>query len=159
MGRNTQGAKLLAIFELSILITLQARSIVEADSIRIVPEVHKGKGEIVPLIKRDVADVSSYTFNYQRDTYSVANFETDSVTFIKLPYPSSGNPPIDTFLSSPTFGLSSQKVDQLKELYGLNEFNIPIPSFTELFAEHATAPFFVFQVGSNVRPLCVPYLT
>jgi len=34
----------------------------------------------------------------------------------------------------------------LQALYGKNEFNIPIPSFTALFAEHATAPFFVFQI-------------
>jgi magnesium-transporting ATPase (P-type) len=31
-------------------------------------------------------------------------------------------------------------------MYGKNEFNIPIPSFSSLFIEHATAPFFVFQV-------------
>lgn len=31
-------------------------------------------------------------------------------------------------------------------MYSKNEFNIPIPSFTSLFAEHATAPFFVFQI-------------
>lgn len=31
-------------------------------------------------------------------------------------------------------------------MYGKNEFNIPIPSFSSLFAEHATAPFFVFQI-------------
>lgn len=31
-------------------------------------------------------------------------------------------------------------------MYGKNEFNIPIPSFSSLFSEHATAPFFVFQV-------------
>ena len=35
---------------------------------------------------------------------------------------------------------------ELTSLYGKNEFNIPIPSFTALFGEHATAPFFVFQV-------------
>ncbi|KAF9070693.1 hypothetical protein BDP27DRAFT_583143 [Rhodocollybia butyracea] len=128
--------------------TRKAYSIEQADAIRVVPEVHKGKGEIVPLIKKDAKDVSSYTFNYQRDTYSVASVSSGTVTFTKLPYPSSGNPPLNTFLKSRSsaFGLSSQTVDQLKELYGLNEFNIPIPSFTELFAEHATAPFFVFQI-------------
>ncbi|KAJ3913246.1 endoplasmic reticulum Ca-transporting P-type ATPase [Lentinula edodes] len=128
--------------------TSQVRSIEQADSIRIVPEVHRGKGEIVPLIKKDAKDVSSYTFNYQRDTYSVAKYSSDSVTFIKLPYPSSGNPSLSSFLKpqGPKFGLSSQTAEQLKELYGLNEFNIPIPSFTELFSEHATAPFFVFQI-------------
>lgn len=133
----------------------QVRSIEQADSIRIVPEVHRGKGEIVPLIKKDAKDVSSYTFNYQRDTYSVAKCSSDSVTFIKLPYPSSGNPSLNSFLKpqGPKFGLSSQTAEQLKELYGLNEFNIPIPSFTELFSEHATAPFFVFQACLDFYPV------
>ncbi|KAJ4464911.1 hypothetical protein C8J55DRAFT_589866 [Lentinula edodes] len=109
----------------------QVCSIEQADSIRIVPEVHRGKGEIVPSIKEDAKDVSSYTFNYQRGTYSVAKCSSDSITFIKLPYPSSGNP------------------SQVRSLFtnsGTAEFNIPIPSFTELFSEHATAPFFVFQI-------------
>ncbi|KAJ4474435.1 cation-transporting ATPase [Lentinula aciculospora] len=128
--------------------TSKVRSIEQADSIRIVPEVHRGKGEIVPLIKKDAEDISSYTFNYQRDTYSVANCSSETVTFIKLPYPSSGNPALNSFFKpqGPKFGLLSQTVEQLKELYGLNEFNIPIPSFSELFSEHATAPFFVFQI-------------
>ncbi|KAJ3783670.1 hypothetical protein GGU10DRAFT_388925 [Lentinula aff. detonsa] len=127
--------------------TTKASSIEQADCIHIVPEVHRGKGEIVPLIKKDAKDVSSYTFNYQRDAYSVASNSSGTVTFIKLPYPSSGNPPLQSFFKPQDlkFGLSSGTAEQLKELYGLNEFNIPIPSFTELFSEHATAPFFVFQ--------------
>ncbi|GMM57539.1 ion-transporting P-type ATPase [Maudiozyma humilis] len=34
----------------------------------------------------------------------------------------------------------------LVRLYGKNTFDIPIPSFMELFKEHAVAPLFVFQV-------------
>ena len=30
--------------------------------------------------------------------------------------------------------------------YGSNKFDIPIPTFMELFKEHAVAPFFVFQI-------------
>jgi cation-transporting ATPase 13A1 len=40
----------------------------------------------------------------------------------------------------------TSRLETLVSLYGGNEFNIPIPSFTELFAEHSTAPFFVFQI-------------
>ena len=37
--------------------------------------------------------------------------------------------------------------------YGANVLSIPSPSFAKLFEEHATAPFFVFQVRSFVRSL------
>ncbi|ESK88685.1 endoplasmic reticulum ca-transporting p-type atpase [Moniliophthora roreri MCA 2997] len=132
--------------------TRKARTLQEADCIRIVPDVHRGTGEIVSLVKKDSSNPASFTFSYQRDTYSVTSISPsqDQITFTKLPYPSSGKPPISTFLKPKAkgqqFGLTSQETEQLKELYGLNEFNIPIPSFTELFSEHATAPFFVFQV-------------
>ena len=84
----------------------------------------------------------SYTFSYQRDTYILKSI--NPVTFINLPYPSSENPPLRTYHEPK--GLTGKQVPELLNLYGKNEFNIPIPSFTALFAEHATAPFFVFQV-------------
>eukprot|EP00750_Incisomonas_marina_P021944 INCI4801.1.p1 GENE.INCI4801.1~~INCI4801.1.p1 ORF type:complete len:1011 (-),score=169.81 INCI4801.1:1948-4980(-) len=43
-------------------------------------------------------------------------------------------------------GLSDREVAQAASIYGANDLNIPIPSFGTLFEEHATAPFFVFQV-------------
>ena len=42
--------------------------------------------------------------------------------------------------------LSSSSIANLLSLYGKNTFNIPIPASGALFAEHATAPFFVFQI-------------
>jgi hypothetical protein len=127
---------------ISSLTLFQARSLEEADCIRIVPNIHRGQGDIVPLSKKDVMDITTYTFSYQRDTYTVSS--TSPLTFARLPYPSSGRPTISTFMT-PT-GLPSTQLTALFSLYGGNEFNIPIPSFTELFSEHATAPFFVFQI-------------
>lgn len=44
-------------------------------------------------------------------------------------------------------GLSTTKeVEEQEHYYGLNTFDIPVPTFTELFKEHAVAPFFVFQI-------------
>src|SRR5690606_16574600 len=43
-------------------------------------------------------------------------------------------------------GLSQQEVEKAIDNYGHNKFDIPIPTFLELFKEHALAPFFVFQV-------------
>lgn len=44
-------------------------SLQDADCIRLVPVPHRGLGEIVPLQKKKESDPTSYTFNYQRDTY------------------------------------------------------------------------------------------
>ncbi|KAF8590671.1 endoplasmic reticulum Ca-transporting P-type ATPase [Ramaria rubella] len=127
----------------AFITTRPAGTLSDADSIRIIPAKHRGQGEIVPILKKDVSDVGSYTFNYQRDTY-ICDKTTSPPSFLLLPYPASSKPEIGTY-SSPQ-GLKGSELENLKSLYGKNEFNIPIPSFTALFAEHATAPFFVFQI-------------
>ncbi|KAL6304468.1 endoplasmic reticulum Ca-transporting P-type ATPase [Sparassis latifolia] len=119
-----------------------ARSLEEADCIRLIPAPHRGHGEIVPLLKRNSSDHSTYSFSYQRDTYILSS--TSPVTFTPLPYPSSSHHPLASYRSLKS--IASGEVPRLVSLYGKNEFNIPIPSFTALFSEHATAPFFVFQV-------------
>ncbi|VEU23311.1 DEKNAAC104436 [Brettanomyces naardenensis] len=45
-------------------------------------------------------------------------------------------------------GLSTSDLESLGKKYGRNVFDIPVPTFWELFVEHALAPFFVFQVFS-----------
>ena len=96
----------------------------------------------MPIHKKIPSDPKSYTFSYQRDTYILQSVSPP--VFTVLPYPSSSNPPLAVYHAPK--GLSSADVPELQSLYGKNEFNIPIPSFSSLFAEHATAPFFVFQV-------------
>lgn len=96
----------------------------------------------MPLEKKIVKESTQYTFNYQRDTYTVSKLSP--LTFSRLPYPSASQPPLQEFVRPN--GLESRQLPSLASLYGWNEFDIPIPSFSELFGEHATAPFFVFQV-------------
>ncbi|KAF8958414.1 endoplasmic reticulum Ca-transporting P-type ATPase [Flammula alnicola] len=122
--------------------TKKAYSVEEADCIRIVPHSHRGQGDIVKIDKKNVSDPKTYTFSYQRDTYSVTS--VSPLTFARLAYPSSSKPPLSSFLKPKS--LTERELPELHDLYGGNEFNIPIPSFTELFGEHATAPFFVFQI-------------
>lgn len=45
-------------------------------------------------------------------------------------------------------GVKSEDVPGLTRNYGGNIFDIPVPTFMELFIEHALAPFFVFQLFS-----------
>lgn len=86
--------------------------------------------------------VPEYSFSYQRDTYVLSS--KDPVTFERLPYPSDSRPPLGDYKASG--GILSKDVPLLTALFGKNEFDIPIPSFAVLFGEHATAPFFVFQI-------------
>lgn len=41
---------------------------------------------------------------------------------------------------------SASELSRIQQHYGDNTFDIPVPTFTELFKEHAVAPFFVFQI-------------
>lgn len=45
-------------------------------------------------------------------------------------------------------GLSNDVIPILLKNYGKNIFDIPIPTFIELFVEHMLAPFFIFQLFS-----------
>ena len=60
-------------------------------------------------------------------------------------YPIDNAPKIAEFQLSK--GLrSEQEINHLAHHYGDNTFDIPVPTFGELFQEHAVAPFFVFQI-------------
>ncbi|KZV70146.1 endoplasmic reticulum Ca-transporting P-type ATPase [Peniophora sp. CONT] len=122
--------------------TRKAHSVQDADCVRIVPEANRGQGQIVDLIKLDPQDPSTYKFIFQQDTYTV--YSTDPLTLGQLPYPSSTNPPLGQFQKPKP--IKSAQLDEMERMYGKNVFNIPVPAFSELFAEHATAPFFVFQI-------------
>ena len=98
-------------------------------------------------------DPFSFTFSYQQGIYVLLS--NKPVTFAPLPYPSSKRPPLLNHqqagaglstAKNETRGLSSSSIANLLSLYGKNTFNIPIPAFGALSAEHATAPFFVFQI-------------
>ena len=93
-----------------------------------------------------------FTLSDQQDTYVLLS--NKPVTFAPLPYPSSKRPPLLNHqqagaglgtAKNETRGLSSSSIANLLSLYGKNTFNIPIPAFGALSAEHATAPFFVPQ--------------
>ena len=94
-----------------------------------------------------------FTFSYQQDTSVLLS--NKPVTFAPLPYPSSKRPPLLNHqleagaglgtAKNETRGLSSSSIANLLSLYGKNTFNIPIPAFGALSAEHSTAPFFVPQ--------------
>jgi cation-transporting ATPase 13A1 len=91
---------------------------------------------------------------------SAANVPESSNTFTPIPYPCDASPTLAEYQrakgllthrpTKPSADLAPGSLppvlDVLRSRFGPNECHIPIPRFTELFAEHAVAPFFVFQM-------------
>ncbi|GAA6000885.1 hypothetical protein JCM10207_004705 [Rhodosporidiobolus poonsookiae] len=114
-----------------------------AEMIMVLPKLHRGKAEFCKLERTERAGQPDQTFfSYQRDKYL---FTPSSGTFSRISYPADSAPPLSTFQSSKGLA-TAQEIDQTRHDYGKNIFDIPVPTFGELFAEHAVAPFFVFQL-------------
>lgn len=54
-------------------------------------------------------------------------------------------PELSTYQESKGLTTKSQ-IEATEQQYGMNTFDIPVPTFSELWKEHAVAPFFVFQL-------------
>ncbi|GAA5938227.1 hypothetical protein JCM1841_000925 [Sporobolomyces salmonicolor] len=124
----------------------EARHVTDMDTaqrIKVIPKTHRGKPEICKIERTQrPGQAPLIFFSYQRDKYL---YDSTTRTFSRISYPCDASPPLSTFQSST--GLSSSaEIDQTRLDYGKNVFDIPVPTFAELFAEHAVAPFFVFQV-------------
>ncbi|KAL8291698.1 hypothetical protein RQP46_001956 [Phenoliferia psychrophenolica] len=114
-----------------------------AQLIKVIPQTHRGKAEIVKLERTErPGSTALIFFTYQRDKYL---YSYTTRAFSKISYPCDQGPSLGSL--QPTAGLSTaDEITQVRLDYGKNIFDIPVPTFAELFAEHAVAPFFVFQV-------------
>ncbi|CAG8543740.1 13391_t:CDS:10, partial [Ambispora leptoticha] len=118
---------------------VKVNEIHKARVIKIIPAPHKGKGEICPLHHAENGEIS---FQYQKRKFI---WDEDRKEFYKLAYPSDAATLLRDYQNHN--GLqSNDEIDATKEKYGFNRFEIPLPTFRELFKEHAVAPFFVFQL-------------
>jgi cation-transporting ATPase 13A1 len=109
----------------------------QASHIKITPAANAGVGAIVPIVSEN--DQISFLFQKRRHL-----FHSDISKFSPPQFEFDSAPKLSTFQTST--GLESSQLSELKRTYGENKFDIPIPTFWELFKEHAVAPFFVFQI-------------
>jgi cation-transporting ATPase 13A1 len=121
-----------------------AKDVRTATMIKVQPIANAGKAEICQL-KREVIDgrpTTSFIFQKRRLLYNQANGSFSPPTFL---IDSDPKPQLREFQTSQ--GLTNgSEIKKLQQRYGNNTFDIPVPTFTELFQEHAIAPFFVFQI-------------
>lgn len=140
----------------------KASDIQSAQLIKVLPIANAGSGEICKLIRDKVTCSAPAIHDYLlTDALQVGGktntsflfqkrrflYDTEAQSFRTLQYDIDVEP-------KPTIGSfqASRGIDKQSELtrieqhYGTNTFDIPVPTFTELFKEHAVAPFFVFQI-------------
>ena len=84
----------------------------------------------------------SFLFQKRRFRYDAAK---DSFAPLSYALDAESKPPVKVFQQSNGLETAAE-IRHLQKYYGDNTFDIPVPTFTELFKEHAVAPFFVFQI-------------
>jgi cation-transporting ATPase 13A1 len=109
--------------------------------VQVIPIAHSGAAAVVPLqpYTNNIDNITTVYFVFQKVKYI---YNTALHQFIPLQFPVSQ--PIKEYLT--TTGLNNNQVQLIRNKFGLNQFDIPLPPFMELFEEHAMSPFFVFQV-------------
>ncbi|KAF2639587.1 cation-transporting ATPase 4 [Massarina eburnea CBS 473.64] len=128
----------------SAFTTTKARDVRTAQLIKAIPIANAGAAEICPLLRDNVGGKQNISFLFQKRRFL---YDAEKGSFAPLAYAldAEPKPTIETFQS--TKGLTTAaEIDRLQHHYGDNSFDIPVPTFTELFKEHAVAPFFVFQI-------------
>lgn len=113
----------------------------DASYIKITPAPNSGMGEICEINRETFHDgEKQVSFLYQKRRYlfhsKIGKFSPPEFVFDESP---------KLAVYQNTKGLSGD-LEKMIRNYGSNRFDIPIPTFMELFKEHAVAPFFVFQI-------------
>jgi cation-transporting ATPase 13A1 len=113
----------------------------KAKFVKVTPKTHKGLTTICPL--EENLHLGTF-FNYQKRSYL---FNKDRKTFSKLEFPV--HKTFQEYVTQANSKSNDSSWLNLQSLsYGENTFNIPSPTFKELYKEHAVAPFFLFQLFS-----------
>ncbi|KAF2752862.1 P-type ATPase [Pseudovirgaria hyperparasitica] len=128
----------------SLFTSLGAKDVYTAKLIKVIPIANAGSAEICQL-KRDTFDgKENISFLFQKRRFL---YEPEKKTFAPLAYALDAEPKPHLKAFQQSKGLiSPTEIARIQRYYGDNSFDIPVPTFTELFKEHAVAPFFVFQV-------------
>ncbi|KAL8706552.1 MAG: hypothetical protein Q9201_000425 [Fulgogasparrea decipioides] len=128
----------------SLFTSTTASDVINAKQIKVIPIANSGSAEICPLLRDTAGGRKNISFLFQKRRF-LYNHERNTFAPLSYDVDKSPKPQLKTFQASK--GLTTEKeIDRLQQHYGDNTFDIPVPTFTELWKEHAVAPFFVFQM-------------
>lgn len=128
----------------TLFTTTGAKSVETARLIKVIPITNAGSAEICPLIHDHSGGKKTISFLFQKRRFL---YYPELGSFAPLSYVLDANPKPALSYFQHSKGLTTKtEVDRIHHHYGDNTFDIPVPTFIELFQEHAVAPFFVFQI-------------
>ncbi|KAK0266807.1 putative cation-transporting ATPase 1 [Friedmanniomyces endolithicus] len=121
-----------------------AKSIHDAGLIKLIPGANAGMPEICEIKRDQVGGRENTSFLFQKRRFLL---DREKGVFAPLEFKMDEEPKPEVGMYQRSNGLQKKsEVERIQQHYGPNTFDIPVPSFSELFKEHAVAPFFVFQV-------------
>lgn len=119
----------------------KVQSVAEASYVKITPAPNSGVGQICLIHRENFPDGEhQVSFLYQKRRHL---FHAETGVFSPPEFAFDELPKLSYFHNHK--GLKGD-LEKARRTYGENKFDIPIPTFLELFKEHAVAPFFVFQI-------------
>ncbi|KAI9891418.1 MAG: hypothetical protein M1814_002737 [Vezdaea aestivalis] len=128
----------------TLFTSVKARTVREAKLIKVIPVANAGAAEICRIVRDNTAGRVTTSFFFQKRKF-LFDSKTDSFSPLSYTLDEEPKPRIRSFQESKGVE-SAAELKRLQYYYGDNTFDIPVPTFTELFKEHAVAPFFVFQI-------------
>ncbi|CAH8529045.1 unnamed protein product [Dicrocoelium dendriticum] len=110
---------------------------------KVVPTANNGLVTLVTIhhAKHPETGAATHFFHFQRLKYTFTTDDIDSVEGVNFPT----NWKIQRYVDWRGHE-TGDKLAVAEFIFGLNELQLSVPSFVDLFKERATAPFFVFQV-------------
>ncbi|KAK9453271.1 hypothetical protein V1511DRAFT_89513 [Dipodascopsis uninucleata] len=107
--------------------------------------------KVIPAANAGQPSVCNIVHTKHPNGHEEISFLFQKRRFVYDPKTKTFNPPVypidnDCLVQDFQLCTGVSDIADLKLKYGPNKFDIPVPTFTELFYEHAVAPFFVFQV-------------
>lgn len=118
----------------------QVDDISKASHVLIVTQEHKGDAAIAPL-QRVAAHGQQYLFFvFQQRKWK---YSTEAQQFVKPHFPT--KLPFASYVATKG-NITPVLVADALDAFGENRMTIHVPEFTDLFVDHALAPFFVFQM-------------
>ena len=128
----------------ALFTAVRAYDVKSAKLIKVIPDANAGAAEICDIERDQVGGKENLSFLFQKRRFL---YDENTGSFAPLVFEMDKEPKpfIGDFQKSRGVGKDSN-VEHIRQHYGPNIFDIPVPTFTELFKEHAVAPFFVFQI-------------